>query len=552
MSLSCFVYIDINSSENEKGQTQDKSKASVKHTSSSIKHSHAKQVTSKENEETEKNESKPKETEKIEKSFKKLTRQQYFSEAKFNKETEEKPLVKKIKKEIKKNEIEIVQEKTPEKTPESQTRRSRKEKVLSTKSPSEKQEKTPQINQKSETAQKVLRSEKLKANQKKSTQPSEKLSLDEFIRKIETDLDLEKFASKAESYQKEINILEENIYENKILEELKDEAPNEKLTSKLPNPINEKSIEKSTTPTKDPIKALEQPLNALEISEKPQEEAIEQESSTILLRETIQEMKKLKKLHTQKISPTPLNETLSHPTQNIQELKKFLLSSNNHPNQPKYKLANFPKDINSLKKKGNDILRGIYKDFLKYELKDHEIICDVCLSKESDDDNLIIICDLCEGAVHQDCYGSELARYLPDGVWYCSRCKYLIENHLNYKAIKCIFCPEFKGIIKQINTCEKLWGHINCVLNMPKVTFLDGKDREIVSLDEFYKNKTENNCGLCGISYGGCIKCESKCCDKYFHASCGHRQGFLFYENNKFQALCKIHLTSYSKSNVYL
>lgn len=50
---------------------------------------------------------------------------------------------------------------------------------------------------------------------------NEKLSLDEYLKKIEKELNLEDFTHKAETFQKDLNLLEENIQENKILEEFK-------------------------------------------------------------------------------------------------------------------------------------------------------------------------------------------------------------------------------------------------------------------------------------------------------------------------------------------
>lgn len=53
-------------------------------------------------------------------------------------------------------------------------------------------------------------------------------------------------------------------------------------------------------------------------------------------------------------------------------------------------------------------------------------MCDVCLDDDDDDNNDIVICDLCQVAVHQTCYGGELLEGVPEGNWYCARCKDLI------------------------------------------------------------------------------------------------------------------------------
>ena len=57
--------------------------------------------------------------------------------------------------------------------------------------------------------------------------------------------------------------------------------------------------------------------------------------------------------------------------------------------------------------------------------------CDVCLSGDTecyDEDDqfvseMIVLCELCNVAVHQTCYGRELNDGVPKDEWYCNRCK---------------------------------------------------------------------------------------------------------------------------------
>ena len=80
-----------------------------------------------------------------------------------------------------------------------------------------------------------------------------------------------------------------------------------------------------------------------------------------------------------------------------------------------------------------------------------EIVCDVCLDDDDDDNNEIVICVLCLGAVHQSCYGSELLGSIPEGNWYCARCRDLLTNQTKKcTEIKCVFCPKIDGILKPI------------------------------------------------------------------------------------------------------
>ena len=59
---------------------------------------------------------------------------------------------------------------------------------------------------------------------------------------------------------------------------------------------------------------------------------------------------------------------------------------------------------------------------------DADVQCDICLEYEYEDDDLIVICDLCNVAVHQSCYGNDIKDSVPAGNWYCKRCDYLMKN----------------------------------------------------------------------------------------------------------------------------
>ena len=67
--------------------------------------------------------------------------------------------------------------------------------------------------------------------------------------------------------------------------------------------------------------------------------------------------------------------------------------------------------------------------YIKENDFDHNIMCDVCLDDvvEKDEDGVVtdhlVICDRCNVAVHQSCYGRELQQCVPKGDWYCERCR---------------------------------------------------------------------------------------------------------------------------------
>jgi len=57
-------------------------------------------------------------------------------------------------------------------------------------------------------------------------------------------------------------------------------------------------------------------------------------------------------------------------------------------------------------------------------MNEAEMNCDVCQEGEDYDDDEIVICDLCNSAAHQSCYGGEIKNQLPRSElpWYCARC----------------------------------------------------------------------------------------------------------------------------------
>lgn len=59
-------------------------------------------------------------------------------------------------------------------------------------------------------------------------------------------------------------------------------------------------------------------------------------------------------------------------------------------------------------------------------VSDEDIQCDICLEFDHEDDDQIVICELCNAATHQTCYGGNIHNKLPKGDWYCDRCTVLV------------------------------------------------------------------------------------------------------------------------------
>ena len=82
-----------------------------------------------------------------------------------------------------------------------------------------------------------------------------------------------------------------------------------------------------------------------------------------------------------------------------------------------------------------------------------DIICDVCLEDDDDQGDEIVICGLCQCAIHQTCYGGDLIGSLTEGEWYCQRCAELrLKPDITCNQIKCFLCPDIDGIIKKVST----------------------------------------------------------------------------------------------------
>lgn len=62
---------------------------------------------------------------------------------------------------------------------------------------------------------------------------------------------------------------------------------------------------------------------------------------------------------------------------------------------------------------------------------DDDINCDICLDDDVDDEKTddLVLCDHCNVAVHQSCYGHDILKKFPDTqYWYCQRCRELMKQ----------------------------------------------------------------------------------------------------------------------------
>ncbi|KAI8778311.1 PHD finger protein 14 [Biomphalaria glabrata] len=180
------------------------------------------------------------------------------------------------------------------------------------------------------------------------------------------------------------------------------------------------------------------------------------------------------------------------------------------------------------------------------------IVCCVCLSDRSADDDEIVECDNCGISVHEGCYGiseshstASTESSASTEPWFCDACK------ASAKPV-CELCPNTGGIFKETDNGK--WVHIVCALYTPGVAFGDVDKLSLVTLFEMpYSKWGARECSLCEDSRfsqtGVCINCDAGMCKAYFHVTCAQKEGLLTEAApeevmdiaDPFFAYCKLH-----------
>ncbi|GMS85399.1 hypothetical protein PENTCL1PPCAC_7574, partial [Pristionchus entomophagus] len=154
-----------------------------------------------------------------------------------------------------------------------------------------------------------------------------------------------------------------------------------------------------------------------------------------------------------------------------------------------------------------------FKDGGTHEIPSMELNddCCVCGNGDVENTNQIIYCDMCNVAVHQDCYG---VPYIPEGQWLCRKCKLS-----PMEQVKCELCPLRDGAFKP--TAEGKWAHVACAMWLNDVHFGNAAFLEpIEGVKRSLKRRAKLSCLVCKVKVGACLQCSKGNCVKSFHVTC--------------------------------
>lgn len=136
-----------------------------------------------------------------------------------------------------------------------------------------------------------------------------------------------------------------------------------------------------------------------------------------------------------------------------------------------------------------------------------DLKCCLCVDPTKPD-NPILKCKNCDLAAHVLCYG-----IIDVGNFVCSPC----VSDVSLDKIECEICHRGQNALKK--TTSEGWVHVICALFSNGIEFVDIKAMEPIDTTGFVQSKKQMLCVYCNGKLGT-LKCCTKKCKKYLHASC--------------------------------
>ncbi|KAK6260553.1 hypothetical protein SCA6_015027 [Theobroma cacao] len=172
--------------------------------------------------------------------------------------------------------------------------------------------------------------------------------------------------------------------------------------------------------------------------------------------------------------------------------------------------------VNTMKLDKQKLMGFLHEKYEPVDAKWTTERCAICRWVEDWDYNKIIICNRCQIAVHQECYGASNVQDLTS--WVCRACETPdIER-------ECCLCPVKGGALKPTDV-ESLWVHVTCAWFRPEVGFLNHEKMEpAVGIIKIPSSSFLKSCAICKQTHGSCTQCCK--CATYFHVMCASRAGY--------------------------